>query len=48
LEQLGLEQLELSPLTFVATYENLMKIADLAEQKGATYLRLSYTKQAAN
>ncbi|MFK7798250.1 MAG: VOC family protein [Aureispira sp.] len=46
IEQLGLEQLELSPPTFVATYENLTKIADLAEQKGATYLRLSYTAPA--
>lgn len=47
LEQLGLEQLELNSPTFVLTYENLMKIVDLAEQKEATYLRLSYTATAA-
>lgn len=47
LEQLGLEHLELNPPAFVLTYENLMKIADLSEEKGATYLRLSYTAPAA-
>lgn len=45
LENLGLEQLELSPEKFVATYESLMKVVELAEQKTAAYVRFSYTQQ---
>lgn len=43
LENLGLEQLGLSPKEFIATYESLMKVVELAEQKAAAYVRFSYT-----
>ncbi|MGH1336596.1 MAG: VOC family protein [Aureispira sp.] len=43
LKELGLEQLQLKPQAFTNTYESLVKIVALAEQKEATYLRFSYT-----
>lgn len=43
LENLGLEQLNLSPQKFIATYESLMKVANLAEQQAATNIRFCYT-----
>ena len=43
LDALGLEQLDLSPTAFTTTYNSLMKVVELAEQKAATYIRFSYT-----
>lgn len=43
LKELGLEQLALTPEAFVATYNSLLKVAQLAEQKAAPYVRFSYS-----